>query len=85
MPEFIFDDSMPSSIDVSLNDGFKICDDALVSFWQNLEDGTWGGFTSAPLTCSFTQWDGQIRAFCPTSGRIVVHYTGDKLVVVDLF
>ena len=74
-------------------DGLRICEDALVYFWNNRK--TWGayaGLTSAPFTNVVTQWDGHVDSLCPTSGRFVYCTTdGDGtfinrlIVVVDLF
>ena len=69
---------------------YRICDDALVYFWNTSNRNKWGaytGLTSAPYTNIVTQSNEQIQvqSLCPSSGRFV-YYTNDRrLVVVDLF
>jgi hypothetical protein len=93
-------DGLISSLDgYRCCDGFRICEDALVYFWNNRK--TWGTYTgstrtSAPFTNVVTQWvqevqDEHINSLCPTSGRYV-YCTNDgdtcinRLInVVDLF
>ena len=73
-------------------DGYKICEDALVYFWNDRNAwGVYAGSASTPFTNIVTQWDGLIGSLCPTSGRCLYCYDdGDsslniKMVVVDLF
>ena len=90
----IISDGLIDSLDAyRCCDGFRICEDALVYFWNNRK--TWGayaGSTSAPFTNVVTRWDGHIDSLCPTSGRFV-YCTDDGdgtsinrlIIVVDLF
>ena len=75
---------------------YRICDDALVHFWNNGSHKAWGAFaglTSAPFTNAVTRWNGYFHSLCPTSGRFVYRpYDGEgrsscsnRIVVVDLF
>ena len=68
-------------------DGFRICEDALVYFWNNGK--TWGayaGLISDPFTNVVTQWNGHVESLCPTSGRFVYHTSdGDGILIADLF
>ena len=70
---------------------YRICDDALVYYWEtrNHRDrwGAYTGLTSAPYTNIVTRSNEevQVQSLCPSSGRFV-YYTDDRrLVVVDLF
>jgi hypothetical protein len=73
-----------------IRDGYMICEDALVYYWNNHK--TWGaytGLTSAPFTNVVTRCNGHINYLCPTSGRFVCrtddeHY-GLGIDLVDLF
>jgi len=74
-------------------DGFRICEDALVYYWNYRKKwGTYAGLTSAPFTSVVTRWDGHVDSLCPASGRFV-YCTDDGdgtfinrlIVVVDLF
>ena len=75
-------------------DGFRICEDALVYFWNNRK--TWGvyaGLISAPFTTNvLTNWDGHVDSLCPTSGRFVYctgyghgTFINTLMVISDLF
>ena len=88
------------SLKVSREEGYRICEDALVYFWSN-RFMTWGvyvGLTSAPFTNVVKQWSEIFDSFslCPTSGRFVYINSGgvfgtpslinsSGIVVVDLF
>ena len=66
-------------------DGYMICDDAVVYFWNDIKGwGAYTGLTSAPFTNVVTRWNGLIDSLCPTSGRCV-YFTNDEIAVVDLF
>jgi hypothetical protein len=81
-----------------LSDSYRICEDALVIFWNNyVNRGAFTGLTSAPFTNVATRWNFGIEAesFCPTSGRFVYRisdyhddddgsFIAGKIVVVDL-
>ena len=96
MSEFISDD-LKNSLEayrIQVCDGYRICEDALVWFWNNPSRKTWGTYTGltstpSPLTNVVTRWNGQVESLCPTSGRFV-YCTDDgfirrRIVVVDLF
>jgi hypothetical protein len=77
---------------VKVCEGYRICEDALVYFWNNRKMwGAYAGLTSAPFTNGVTRWRGCVNSLCPTSGRYV--YTDDsymgfnfkRIAVVDLF
>ena len=92
-----FLDSLEESRD-SFCEGYRICEDVLVYFWNNYFM-TWGGYiglTSAPFTNVVTQWNEHFDSLslCPTSGRFVCINGGvygtpslgnSGIVVVDLF
>ena len=93
MSELIQNDLMESSLAAyRVRKGYRVCEDALVYFWNNrLKPQTWRaytGLTSAPFTNIVTRWNGHVDSLCPTSGRFV--YTDDgyghscRIVVVDL-
>ena len=96
MPESIPDDFIFSPYEIC--EEYRICEDALVFFWNNLE--TWGmytGLTSAPFTNFFARWTWNVmgrcdlESLCPASGRFVCLDGGDessfcrRIVVFDLF
>ena len=92
MSEIISDDVEESLIayrGCELED-YRMCDEALVHFWNTGNRDTWGantGLISAPFTNVVTRSNEQIKvkSFCPSSGRFV-YYTNDRrLVVGDLF
>jgi hypothetical protein len=95
MSEIISNDLMNALLEAyKICDGYMICDDALVYFWNNLKRWrAYAGFTSAPFTSLITRWNGYINSLCSTSGRFVYlshSYTNDgdcssTIVVVDLF
>ena len=92
IPEFIPDELAEAIDAIRHSEGYKICEDALVYFWNNHR--TWVGYTgltSPPFTKFLTRWDGQVKTLCPTSGRFVCR-VGEgkkkkswKTFVVDLF
>ena len=93
-PENISDDLVDSLEAVRVREEYRICEDALVYFWNNHK--TWGaytGLTSAPFTKIVTRWDAHVKSLCPASGRAICR-TDDgvggrkkrrRIVVVDLF
>ena len=93
MSEIVSDGLMKSLKSYTYCDGFRICEDALVYFWNNRK--TWGvyaGSISAPFTNVDTRWNGQVDSLCPASGRFVYctdngdgTYINKLIVVVDLF
>jgi hypothetical protein len=74
-------------------DGYLICDDALVYFWNDRKEwGAYAGLTSAPFTNVVMRWNGFVDFLCPTSGRFVYganendgSFINTGMVVVDLF
>ena len=76
-------------------DGYQICEDALVYYWNNI--WSWGAYagslTSAPsFTSGVTLWKRNLNAYvkslCPTSGTFVYctsdrSYISDKIIVDD--
>ena len=90
--EIISGDLMKSLKAYRICDGYMICEDALVYFWNN-NRRTWGAYTglpSAPFTNVATRSTGHIDSLCPTSGRFVYctddgDGTNREIVVVDLF
>ena len=95
MTGIISDDLMETvGIDDGCYEGYQICEDALVYFWNNRTSETWGtyaGLTSAPFTnvVARCQWTGNFDSLCSTSGRFVYcindRFTNNRIVVVDLF
>ena len=90
MTETISDDLMKSLKMGWSCEGYRVCEDSLVYFWDNLNRKTWGayaGSTSAPFNNFFTRWNGGIDSLCPTSGRLVYYSDNSKsgIVVADLF
>ena len=94
MSEINLDDYMLNLESQNVHEGYHICEDALVYFWNHRK--TWGAYavlTSAPFTNVVTRWnsDGRVGSLCPTSGRFVCWAYDDdgsfnyKIVVVDLF
>ena len=96
IPVTIPDDLTDSLAIYNLTEGYSICDDTLVYFWDNRK--MWGiyyaGLMSAPFTDVVARWDGHIDSICPTSGRFVYGIDSDdgdgtfidtRIVVVDLF
>ena len=73
MSETISDDLIESLEEYRICEGYMICEDALVYFWNNRE--TWGaytGLTSAPFTNVVTRNYGyHIDSLCPASGTSV--------------
>ena len=100
MSEIMLDDLTEWSESYRVCEGYRICEDALVYFWnyrfesQILYTGLiLTSADSAPFTNVVTQWNasGGIKSICPTSGRFV-YSTNDndgnlfrQIVVVDLF
>jgi hypothetical protein len=88
---------MGSLAALRVREGYRICEDVLVYFWNNHYDSrnkTWGantGLTSAPFTNVVTRWNGWVESLCPVLGRFVYFANdGDELennriVVADLF
>ena len=73
MSEIVADDLM-ESLAFKFCEGYRICEDALVSFWTNHEMwGAYTGLTSAPFANVVTRWDGlgRVDSLCPASGRFV--------------
>ena len=71
-----------------IGEGYRICEDALVYFWNNsMTLGTYTGMTSAPFINIVTRWDEQleVESLCPTSGRFVYCTNNRRIAVVDLF
>jgi hypothetical protein len=88
--DIISDDIMTSLKAFRICDGYRICEDALVYFWNNRFEkwGTYTGLMSAPLTNVVTRWNGSIDSLCPASGRFAYFADdddGERIVVVDLF
>jgi hypothetical protein len=72
---------------------YRICEDTLVSFWNNYDDHKCGVYTG--LTSALFSWDWHWTAsmdpthsLCPASGRFVYFTSGggddDGIAVVDL-
>ena len=91
----IISDDLNKSLGACRHYDGRICEDALVYFWNN-RFGTevlYTGLilTSAPFTNIVTRWDERINSLCPTSGRFVYVTDDDdgnfvrRIVVVDLF
>jgi hypothetical protein len=92
MPEVISDNDSIFSMSGCVCVDNRICDDALVYFWNGSRTwGTYTGLTSAPFTKVFRRWDGEVESLCPASGRYVCrdgvgrNGTSKLVVVVDLF
>ena len=92
MSEIISYDLMKSLKAHRVCEEYRICEDALVLFWNNYNNynktsGTYAGLTSAPFTNVVTRRDGYLHSLCPASGRFVYCiYEGImKIVVADLF
>ena len=99
MPEVISDLRFLSILE--LDEGcpghYRICDGALVYFWDDSsnrwEFKTFTGMTSAPFTNIHSRWtSGQqvefnVKAFCPASGRYVYSHGSflSQIAVADLF
>ena len=93
------DDFMESLDSYLVCDKYRICEDALVYFWNLCFDMEFpnsgliltSSADSAPFTNVVTQWNGYIESLCPTSGRFVYCTNDDdgdlfnRIVVVDLF
>jgi hypothetical protein len=94
--EIISNDLMRFSYPYNIYDGYMICDDALVCFWNDRNDlnsNAWRaytGLTSAPFTNVVTRCNGEIDSLCPASGRFVnCTYDSDgnpiRIDIADLF
>ena len=93
MSEIIADDLM-ESLAFKICEGYRICEDALVSFWNNHKKwGAYAGLTSAPFANVVSRWNGlgYVDSLCPASGRFV-YCTDDgvrgrrrrRVLIVDL-
>ena len=92
MSEIISYDLMKSLTAYEVCEEYRICEDALVYFWNNNNktSGTYAGLISAPFTNVVTQRDGYLHSLCPTSGRFVYCIDDDvkgfvNMVVADLY
>ena len=99
MFEFIWNDDLKTSFGHSAFE-YRICEDALVYFWNSPSRNTcqWGtyiGLTSAPFTNVLTRWNFNeyVQCLCPTSGRFVYRpydesfgrSLSSRIIAVDLF
>jgi hypothetical protein len=83
MPEVISDNDPIFSMSGCVCVDYRICDDALVYFWNGSRTwGTYSGLTSAPFTNIFAEWTlnrgvsglgcfFDVLSLCPASGRFV--------------
>ena len=91
MSEMFSDDLMESLETIyMLCEGYRICEDSLVCFWNLNNRGTWGAYTglmSTPFTNVVTRWtrNEHLKSLCPTSGRFVYCADDGKIIVADLF
>ena len=94
MAEVIISDDLTKSLETyKVCEGYRICEDTLVYYWNN-RCKTWGayaGLISAPFTNVVTRWNGRVDSLCPASGRFVYtdncrgSFNSCTTVVVDLF
>ena len=89
--EIVSDDLIKVLRDYKFGLKFRICENALVYFWNYPEAWeAYVGLTTAPFTNALTRWDGRVRSLCPTSGRSVCRdlegsFFNDRIIVADLF
>ena len=91
----VISDDLTETLDIfgPCCEGYQICEDALVFFWNNRNSKTWGTYaalTSAPFTnvVARCQWTGNFDCLSSTSGRFVycIYDRGNnRMAVVDLF
>jgi hypothetical protein len=90
----IISDDFTTSLEWDICNGYRVCEDALVYFWNIFPDyytrnklyigKVYTRLISAPFTNVVGHCDERVDSLCPASGRFV-YAKGDVIFVVDLF